>query len=146
MLGLGGWDTGLRDNATETWSRSCPALDKLHRDKTQLTNSVRNPNLHNKETIAFHAAVADEEKKLAAFCQKAPADRTDDEVKWVNLRLPRLRPGRRCSCACMRAIPPSPATARPPMHADWRRRPCANCSRSSGSGQTAFNASSCACS
>ena len=82
---MGGWDTGLRDGSTETWSRprTSKALDSLHEAKTSIADKVRRAHLHSKEAVAWSAAQQDEEKRLAAVCQKAPADRTEDEVKWV---------------------------------------------------------------
>ena len=83
MIGLGGWDAGLRDASLETWSKPTTKpsqIEELHRRKTTVDNG-RRPNLSAKEAVAFHAQTVEEEKKLAAICQKAPSDRTEEEVR-----------------------------------------------------------------
>ena len=83
MIGTG--IPGLRDAASETWShpaqKPSAAIEALHRRKTTVDNG-RRPNLSAKEAVAFQAAMADEEKRLTAVCQKAPSERTAEEVRW----------------------------------------------------------------
>ena len=84
MTGMGEWGSDLRDGSTATWSqpRTSKALDALYKAKTSKAENYR-PKFRSKEDIASHAHVTENEKKVTAMCQKAPADRTEEEVKWV---------------------------------------------------------------
>ncbi len=81
------WDhgLGLRDGSLETWSqpKKSKKLESLHNKKMSLAGKARMPNLHSKEAVASHAQEAVEEKRLTLVCQKSPAERTEDEVRYL---------------------------------------------------------------